>query len=59
MTSYQDLKDKPKRFQSLTGYTLKEFSTLVPYFSTCFLEFVQTNTLDGEPRKNRHRRPEI
>ena len=53
MTSYQDLKDKPKRFQSLTGHTLKEFSTLVPYFSKCFLEFVQTNTLDGEPRKKR------
>ncbi len=53
MTSYQDLKDKPKRFQSLTGHTLKEFSILVPYFSKCFLEFVQTNTLDGEPRKKR------
>ncbi len=27
MTSYQDLKDKPKRFQSLTGHILEEFST--------------------------------
>ena len=53
MTSYQDLKDKLKRFESLTGYTPKEFTTLVPYFSKCFLEFVQTNTLDGERRKKR------
>ena len=51
MTSYQDLKDKPKRFESLTGYTPQEFTTLVPYFCKCFLECVQTNTLDGKPRK--------
>ena len=52
MTSYQDLKDKPKRFHSLTGYTPEEFSAIAPTFSKCFLEFVETNTLDGERRKN-------
>ena len=53
MISYQRLKDKPKRFLALTGYTPQEFTTLVPYFSKCFLECVQTNTLDGKPRKKR------
>ena len=53
MTSYQDLKDKPKRFHSLTGYTPEEFSAIAPTFSKCFLEFVETNTLDGERRKKR------
>ena len=33
MTSYQDLKDKPKRFHSLTGYTPEEFSAIAPTFS--------------------------
>ena len=41
MTSYQDLKDKPKRFHSLTGYTPEEFSAIAPTFSKCFLEFVE------------------
>ena len=53
MASYQDLKDKPKRFHSLTGYTPEEFSAIAPTFSKCFLEFVETNTLDGERRKKR------
>ena len=25
MTTYENLKDKPKRFLALTGYTLEEF----------------------------------
>ena len=33
MTRYETLKNKPKRFLSLTGYTLEEFSALAPYFS--------------------------
>ena len=28
MTSFQTLKDKPKRFLALTGYTIEEFSEL-------------------------------
>ncbi len=53
MTSYQKLKDKPKRFLALTGYTPEEFSELFPCFSKCFLEFVQTHTLDGKRHKKR------
>ena len=33
MTRYENLKDKPKRFLSLTGYTLEEFAALLPHFS--------------------------
>ena len=42
MTRYDTLKNKPKRFLSLTGYTLEEFSVLVPYFSKRFLASVET-----------------
>ena len=53
MTRYETLKDRPKRFLSLTGYTLEEFSALLPSFSKRFLEFVETQTLDGKHRKKR------
>ena len=54
MTRYETLKDKPKRFVSLTGnHTLEEFSALLPSFSKRFLEFVETQTLDGKRRKKR------
>ena len=53
MTRYETLKDEPKRFLSLTGYTLEEFSALLPSFCECFLAFVETQTLDGKHRKKR------
>ena len=53
MTRYETLKTKPKRFLSLTGYTLEEFSALLPAFSQRFLEFVETQTLEGKCRKKR------
>ncbi len=53
MTRYEILKDKPKRFLSLTGYTLEEFSALLASFSKRFLAFVETQTLDGKHRKKR------
>ena len=49
MTSYQDLKDKPKRFHSLTGYRPKNFLRSLPLFLS---GVVETNTLDGERQKN-------
>ena len=51
--NYQYLKDKPTRFASLTGYTLEEFSSLLPHFTKHFLEFYATKTLDGKPRIKR------
>ena len=53
MTRYETLKDKPKRFLSLTGYTPEEFAALLPSFSKRFLESVETQTLEGKPRKKR------
>ena len=54
MTRYETLKTKPKRLLSLTGYTLEEFSALLPYFSKRFLASVETKTLEGnQPRKKR------
>ena len=57
MTRYQNLKDEPKRFLSLTGYTPEEFSELFRCFSKCFLEFVETHTLEGKRRKKRRYTP--
>ena len=51
--NYQYLRDKPTRFESLTGYTLEEFSSLLPYFTKHFLEYYATKTLDGKPRIKR------
>ena len=53
MTRYENLKDQPKKFLSLTGYTLQEFATLLPYFSQRFLAYVETHTLEGKRRKKR------
>ena len=48
MTRYETLKDRPKRFLSLTGnHTLEEFSALLLSFSKRFLAFVETQTLDS------------
>ena len=57
MIRYETLKTKPKRFLSLTGYTLEEFSALVPYFSKRFLASVETKTLAGKYRKKRRYTP--
>ena len=48
MTTYENLKDKPKRFLALTGYTLEEFLALLPHFSKCFLEFVETHLMAAD-----------
>jgi hypothetical protein len=55
MTRYETLKNKPKRFLSLTGYTLEEFSALVPYFSKRFLASVETKTLEGNQHRKKRR----
>ncbi len=57
MTNFHDLKDRPGEFLSLTGYELKEFNQLLPHFSHCFLEHMQTHTLDNKPRKKRRYKP--
>ena len=53
MTRYDTLKNKPKRFLSLTGYTLEEFTALVLHFTQRFLRVVEAQTLEGKPRKKR------
>ena len=51
MTRYENLKNQPKKFLSLTGYTLQEFATLLPYVSQRFLAYVETHTLEGNQRR--------
>ena len=55
MMTYENLKDKPKRFLALTGYTLEEFLALLPHFSKCFLEFVEIHTLEGNHRRKKRK----
>lgn len=51
--NYKFLKDKPKRFEALTGWTQEEFLGLLPVFTKTFLEYYSTITLDGKPRIKR------
>ena len=53
MTNYQELRDNPRRFLAMTGYTAKEFDYLLPYFQIQFFEAVEKQTLDGKARKRR------
>ena len=52
MTHYENLKDKPKRVLSLTGYTLEEFLALRPYFSNSFLRLSKQTHLKANRTKN-------
>ncbi len=51
MNKYDEIKDDPGKFQKLTGFTTEEFLALLPIFTTHFLAFVSTKTLDGQERK--------
>ncbi len=51
MNKYDEIKDDPGKFQKLTGFTTEEFLALLPLFTTHFLAFVSTKTLDGQERK--------
>ncbi len=53
MTIYQEYAAKPKPFLSLTGYTREEFDALLPHFSECFYDRMQTYRVDGKLRGNR------
>ena len=51
MNKYDEIKDNPGKLQKLTGFTPEEFLALLPVFTTHFLAFVSTKTLDGQERK--------
>jgi len=51
MTDYNSLATNPKQFHALTGYTLEEFTALLPTFSACFETQMRTTTLAGKPRQ--------
>ena len=57
MIVFEDIKDKADTLLSLTGYTLEEFTKLLPHFSKCFLAYMETHTLDGKPRIKRRYKP--
>ena len=54
MTRYETLKTKPKRFLSLTGYTLEEFSALLPYFPSDFWHPSKQRRLRANPERVTH-----
>lgn len=53
MTNYRSLAKQPRRFLALTGYTIKEFEHLLPYFRAEFECYVETHTLAGKERSKR------
>ncbi len=50
---YQDVADSEPSLLALASLTPTEFRALVPAFETCFLEAMQTSTIDGLPREHR------
>jgi len=53
MTIYSEVSQHARRFLALTGYTVEEFTALLPYFQAEFERYVATYTLDGKPRLKR------
>lgn len=50
MLTYVELSRNARDFLAMTGYTVKEFHTLLEYFRTAFLTWVVSATLTGKPR---------
>ena len=57
MTDFQDLKDRPDAFSVPHRTYIRRVYRTITSFSCCFLEYMQTHTLDGKPRKNRRYKP--
>ncbi len=53
MSKYQEHVQKPAEFLSLTGHTVEEFQALVPPFTHCFYERMQSHQLNGKARGKR------
>jgi hypothetical protein len=53
MTDYNELSQSPSKFLALTGYTVEEFQALLPHFQARFDKYVETYTLEGQPRIRR------
>lgn len=53
MVIYSEVSQNARRFLALTGYTVEEFTALLPYFQAEFERYEETYTLDGKPRLKR------
>lgn len=53
MISYAQVSRYPRKFLALTGYTVREFQALLPYFQARFESHMTTTTLRGKPRTRR------
>lgn len=53
MTRYQEVSQNKIQFLSMSGYTVPEFESLLPYFAAQFEAYVEQYTLEGKERKNR------
>jgi hypothetical protein len=50
---YEDVVQKPEKFQALTSLSVEEFEELVGPFETAFCEYMAEWTLEGKRRQNR------
>ncbi len=57
MLRYHDIAHNGARVRSFTSLDPDEFAALVPVFERCFLDHMQTYTMDGLPRLNRRYTP--
>jgi hypothetical protein len=53
MIRYKKLSQNPRKFLAMTGYTVKEFEALLPYYRIEFENYVAVYRLDGKQRTKR------
>jgi hypothetical protein len=53
MPSYEEVTQRAGSLRAMTGLTPQEFSALLPHFEHAFLVYMETHTLDGQPRTSR------
>lgn len=54
MLTYDDLKEKPRKFVSFTSLTIEEFNVLLPAFERAYLKkYPASKTMTGEHRKRK------
>ena len=53
MLRYHEIANDERRVLSLTSLTPEEFTTLVPFFTECFYEYLDEQTIEGYERVGR------
>jgi hypothetical protein len=53
MPSYEEVTQRAGSVRAMTGLTPPEFTALLPPFEHALLAYMETHTIDGQPRTSR------